>query len=487
MMAISLYTTRVVLETLGIIDYGIYNVAGGVVGFITMITGALTLSVQRFLNFEIGKGAGGNVSEVFTSAIYIQIAISLVLFAILETIGYYYFKTSINIPVDKYNAALAVFHFSSITACVTIAFAPFSAMIIAYERMDIFAYLSIVDAVLKLAIVYLLLSKSTGRLVFYSELMLGASCIYALINWFVCRVKFPHVKITRSFNRGLFKQIFSFASWSALGQMAWAFTLQGCNILLNLFFGNILNAAYGVTSQVQAAVTKFVQSFQTALNPQIVKKYAENDIQEVGSLLFYGTKFSCFLLLIICIPLFYEMDVILNLWLDEVPDFTLIFCRISLINIILDAMSNLFATVIQAYGKIRKYQIVVSAILFLNFPLSYLALEIWNIPYLIYIVYGTVSILLLFVRERFVSKALNKSLFRPFVCNVLLPVLKVLVFALPLCYIAYLLCKNLSPFSQILSVSSICICFIGLVILCIGLTGQERKRIAQLVKSRLHK
>lgn len=484
-MGVSIYTTRVVLNALGVSDYGIYNIVGGVVAFMTMITGALTISVQRFLNYEIGKTENGNVSGILSAAIIIHLILALILFVGLETIGSFYFDTSINIPEDRFNAAKIVFQFSALASCITLITSPFSALIVAYERMDIFAGLSIVDALLKLGVVYILLAFDYDRLVAYGALMLAEMVIYAFINIFIWRFKFSHVKFSLKFHKNLFFKISSFASWSAFGQVAWAFTLQGVNILLNIFFGSILNAAYGVTSQVHNAVTKFVQSFQTAVNPQLIKKYAQQDKDEVILLLLNGTKFSCYLLFLIAIPIFIEMENILGLWLKEVPEYTLIFCRLMLINIVLDTLSNLFATAAQAYGKIRNYQLIVSLVLIMNFPLSYLALSVFKIPYLTYVVYGFISICLLVTRIIIISGQIERRLFKPFINKVLIPVTLVLIPSFAISYLLYLLIDNMADVAQLIVFVLISVIMISGVIFGLGLNSPERNRVIVFVKSKV--
>lgn len=485
MMGISLYTTRVILDALGVVDYGIYNVVGGLIAIMTTITGALTISVQRFLNYEHGKDNGENISRVFSSAVIIHLIIAILVLIILETLGLYYLKTSINIPVERYNQALVVYHLSSLSACITLAIAPYTSLIISYERMDIFAFLSILDALLKLGIVYLLLVVQNGRLILYAQLILCVTAIQALLNLWICKRKFVNVRLTFKFKKKLFLNIFSFASWSAFGQLAWAFTTQGTNILLNLFFGTVLNAAYGITMQVQAAVTRFVQSFQTALTPQIIKSYAKNDISEFSTLIIRGSKYSGFLLLFIEIPLFFEIKNILGIWLKDVPEYTSVFCQLMMINAFLDTLSNLLATAYQAYGKIKRYQLIISIILFLNFPISYIVLLLTNIPYVVYPVYGVISVLLLFARIYLVSKYMKIELYRKYTREVLWPLFKVLTIASFSSWVIYRSLYDLKPLIQIFIVGISCLSITLFVVFFCGLKYTERTRIARMVLKRI--
>lgn len=487
MMGISIFTTRIVLEGLGVVDFGIYNIVGGVVDFITLVTGALTISVQRFLNFELGKESKGQMSEVFSSALIIHLGIALLLLLILETLGYWYFSTSIKIPADHYEAAMTVYHLCSISACIILFSSPFLALSISYERMGIYAGMTIGDVVLKLVAAYLILSLKTDRLVYYGIFILGAACISSLSYIVIWRILFKEVRFVRRLQKSLFLQLTSFASWSALSQLSWAFTLQGVNILLNLFFGNVLNAAYGVTSQMRNAFNKFVQSLYTAINPQIIKNYAQQNIREVITLVFSGTRLSCMMLLAVGIPFWFEMDAVLHIWLTDVPDYTLIFCRIMLITILLDIASGYFDTVIQATGKIRVYQIMYSVVLFLNFPLSYLLIRLTHLPYVIYYVYGFVSICILFLRIYLVTRKLDINIFVEFFKRVLWPIAKVLLGSVPLCYILYICLRHQSLLTQFICGIILGVGITGVISMVFGLSSAEQKRIISIVKSKMQR
>lgn len=487
MMGISIFTTRIVLEGLGVVDFGIYNIVGGVIGFITMVTGALTISVQRFLNFELGKESSGNVSEVFSSALLIHLGIALVLLAILETLGYWYFSTSIKIPAAQHQAAMIVYHLSSIAACITLFASPFLALSISYERMGIYAGMTVGDVVLRLIAAYLMLMEKSDRLVYYGVFILGAACISALSYIVIWLTMFKDVRFTVKLQKSLFIQITSFASWNGLNQLAWAFTLQGVNILLNLFFGNVLNAAYGVTSQMRNAFNRFVQSFQTAINPQIIKNYARQDIREMMVLVFSGTRFSSLMVLMMAIPFWIEMDAILNIWLTDVPPYTLAFCRIMLVTILLDALSSYFEIAIMATGKIRNYQILCSAVLFLNFPFSYLLIRLTHLPYVIYYVYGFVSVCILCLRIHLVTRKLEVHIWGDFLRGVLWPVAKVLVCAAPLSYLMYKCLGGLPMVAQFITVIILSVVITALSSMALGLTAAERERVISIVKNKIRR
>lgn len=487
MMGISIFTTRIVLEGLGVVDFGIYNIVSGVILFISMITASLTISVERFLNFELGRESGGGVSEIFSSALIIHLGLAALLLLILETLGYWYFSTSIKIPPDKYQAAMTVYHLSSIASCVMLFSSPFLALSVSFERMGVYAGMTVGEVVLKLVAAYLILAVREDRLVYYGIFILGAACVSALSYIVVWRTMFKDVRFTVRLQKSLFIQITSFASWNALSQLSWAFTLQGVNILLNIFFGNVLNAAYGVTSQMRNAFNRFVQSFQTAINPQIIKNYARKDIDEVMTLVFSGTRLSCMLLLVMGIPFWFEMNAVLHIWLTDVPQYTVIFCRIMLITILIDTGSSYFDTVIQATGKIRTYQILYSAVLFLNFPLSYILIRLTHLPYVIYYVYGAVSIGLLCLRLYMVMRRLEVRILAGFLKEVLLPVAKVLVCSAPLGFLVYRWLDGLSLITQFIGGMLLCAVVTIAVAMVFGLTRVEQTKIISIVKRKITK
>ena len=485
MMGISIFTTRIVLEGLGVVDFGIYNIVGGVIGFISMITGALTISVERFLNFELGKDNRGRVSEVFSSALIIHLGLALLLLLILETLGYWYFSTYIKVPAAQYEAAMTVYHLSSIASCVLLFSSPFLALSVSFERMGVYAGMTVGDVVLKLIAAYLILTVNSGRLVYYGIFILAAACISAAAYFIIWITMFRDVRFTVRLQKSLFVQITSFASWNGLNQLSWAFTLQGVNILLNLFFGNVLNAAYGVTSQMRNAFNRFVQSFQTAINPQIIKNYARQDIQEMMILVFSGTRFSCLMVLMMVIPFWIEMDAVLHIWLTDVPPYTVIFCRIMLVTILLDALSSYFEIAIMATGKIRNYQILCSAVLFMNFPLSYIMIRLTHLPYMIYYVYGFVSICVLGLRIYLATRKLDIPIWFGFLRTVLWPVTKVLVCAAPLSFLIYICLGHLPFVAQFVAVIILSVVVTGFSSLMFGLSSAERGRVMTIIKNKI--
>ena len=425
-MGVTLYTSRIVLQVLGVEDFGIYNVVGGIVALLGFISSSMSISIQRFLSYEMGRKNYEKVSRAFSMALQIH---------------------GIIIPIDRMDSALSVFHCSVLACGFSIVQVPFIALIIAYERMGLYAYIGIVDTMLKLAIAFLLGWIAYDSLALYGGLMLVATIVITLAYVMVCHLSFKEIRYQCIWDTRLFGSLTRFASWSALGEMAWGFTLQGVNIVLNLFFGTVVNAAYGISSQVSAAVYRFLGSFQTAVNPQLIKEYAQGNVMGMMGLAYRGMKFSFFLLLFIAYPLVLEMDFILSRWLGTVPELAPAFCRLVVANALLDILSSLFATLAKAYGKqaerddilsslfatlakaygkIRNYQIVVSLTLFLNFPLSYVALKVGYPPFMIFVVYSIVSMLLVIIRCRLIAGMFEINVLSAYSKQVLIPVLRVL-------------------------------------------------------------
>lgn len=484
-MAVTLYTSRVVLRVLGVEDFGIYNVVGGVVALLGFINSSMSISIQRFLSFEMGRKDYSQVTRIFSMAIQIHILIALVVIALLETFGLYFLRQEVVIPEGRMDAALVVFHFSVFACGFSILRVPFIALMIAYERMGIYAYVSVFEAFLKLLVAFLLGYFSYDSLSLYGELIFFSTLIvtgiYAIVSYF----SFREIRYRKVSDIGLFKSLTQFASWSALGEMAWGFTLQGVNIVLNLFFGTIVNAAYAISSQVSSAVHQFVWSFQTAFNPQLIKTYAGGDTRGMMTLAYRGTKLSFYLLLFIALPLIVEMDFILRIWLGIVPEYASIFSRMVIINTLLDILSNLFATLAKAYGKIRNYQLTVSMVLFLNFPLSYIALKCGYAPSSVFVVYAIVSIILLILRCYLISEMFHVQVFLDYFRRVLVPISKVLVVSsfVPL-WIGYSMEEGWFRLFLSFSVSFI---LISITVYIFGLESHERTLVKeQILRIRTH-
>lgn len=385
MMGIALYTSRIVLDTLGEVDYGLYNVVGGVVTMFTVINFAMGCATSRFITFELGKNDIKRLNTIFSTSIIIHFIIALIILILSETIGLWFLNTQMTIPTDRLQAANWVFQFSVFSCMVMIISVPYNALIMSYEKMSAYAYITILETILKLIIVYLLIISDIDKLILYSILMFIISLIIRLTYQTYCKGKFKAIKFKLEINKQILKEMFTYAFWSLTGSTANLLATHGQNILLNIFFGPSVNAARGIAIQVQNAIQQFSTNFQQAMNPQINKSYAQGDLHYMHALINASSKYSFFLLFIISLPVFLEIKTILSWWLVEVPSHTTNFIRLMLIICILTALGNPLSVAAGAHGKIRNFQLFVGGFMLLVVPVSYIVLEISPQPEYIFI------------------------------------------------------------------------------------------------------
>ncbi len=381
MMAIGLYTSRVILDKLGAVDFGIYNVVGGFVTMFSVISGAMTTATQRFLSFEIGKGTDGDVKGIFGTMLAIHIFLAFVILAVGETIGVWFLNEHMNFPAERYEAANWTFQLSLFVFLLNVVSVPYTGALVAYEKMSAFAYFSIVDAVLKLAICYVIAVIPFDRLVVYSVFMALAQVVLIMAYYLYCRRNFPECRYTGRFNREYGRSVSSFVGWNLIGSLSGVAKEQGVNIVLNIFFGPAVNAARGIAYQVLGKLNGFVSNFQMAMNPQIIKSYAVDDREDMYRLVFWGAKMSYILLLTLSLPVAVEAPLVLGIWLKEVPDYTAIFLRLAILTALLNTLSNPLVVSMHASGKVRDYQIVVGGISLLTLPIVYTAFRLGAEPY----------------------------------------------------------------------------------------------------------
>ena len=381
MMLIGLYTSRVILDKLGEVDFGIYNVVGGFVTMFSLISGAMTTATQRFLSFEIGKGENGDVKGIFSTMLMIHIFLAAVIVLAGETVGTWFLNSYMNFPPNRYGAANWVFQFSLLVFVLNVVNVPYNGALIAYEKMSAFAYFSIIDAVLKLAICYVIVITPFDRLIVYAALMALVQIALITAYYIYCRKKFSTCRFTGKFNRKYGKEVTSFVGWNLIGSLAGVAKEQGVNVVLNMFFGPAVNAARGIAYQVLGKLNGFVSNFQMAMNPQIIKNYAAGDREDMYKLVFRGAKVSYILLLTLSLPVAIETPLVLGIWLKEVPDYTAIFLRLAILTALLNTLSNPLIISMHASGKVRDYQIVVGGISLLTLPIVYMAFKLGAEPY----------------------------------------------------------------------------------------------------------
>lgn len=386
LMAISLFTSRVLLNALGVVDFGIQNVVGGFVSMFQLVSGTMATTISRFFTYEMGLGNKQKLNVIFSTSINIQIAFIVLIFILAESFGIWFLNYKMIIPPERLIAANWVFQLCLISFCINIISVPYNAIIIAHERMLTFAYISILDAILKLLIVYAVIISPWDRLIVYSFLLCMVAILIRLIYGIYCKKHFEECTYHYVWDKPLLIKMFGFAGWNYLGTGASILRTQGLNVLMNLFFGTTVNTAKGLVTQVESAVTQFVGNFTMALNPQITKSYAHGDKEYMYTLVCMGAKYSYFLMLVIALPLAFEAHYVLELWLGNVPEFTDIFLQLTLLYVTIDVLSSTLVTSIQATGDIKKYQLFVGLITITIFPISYVLFKIGLPPYSCFIV-----------------------------------------------------------------------------------------------------
>jgi O-antigen/teichoic acid export membrane protein len=397
-MAVSLYTVRIVLHALGAVDYGIYNVAGGVVTMFAFFSGTMASASQRFFAFELGRNNITQLKKTFSMTMIMYAMIALVILILAETVGLWFLNTKMTIPSDRMEAARWVYQFSVLSFMMTMFTIPYNASIIAHENMKVFAFVSIIEVSLKLAIVYLLVFFSFDKLKLYAILMFGVTTIVTFIYRTYCIHKFLECRFSFNWEKSLFKKLISYSGWNLFGALANAFNNQGINIILNIFFGPLVNAARGVAYQVNSAVNQFVLNFMTATRPQITKYYAIGEKQQMLKLVFQSSKLSFLLLFVLSMPVLLEANFIFRLWLKEVPDYVILFTRLVIITALIDSLSYPLMTAAQATGKIKKYQATVGGVMLLNLPTSYIFLKFGFPPQIVFYIALLNSIICLLLR-----------------------------------------------------------------------------------------
>lgn len=386
MMAVSLYTSRVILHTLGVEDFGIYNVVGGVVAMFSVISGSLSSAISRFITYELGKGDKEKLIRIFSSSVTIQIGLGLIILVLAEAIGIWFLNAKMTIPTNRMYAANWVFQLSILTFIINLISVPYNAAIIAHERMSAFAYISILEVVAKLVIVYLLLVSPIDKLIFYAILMAAVALIIRFVYGYYCKRHFEECTYHFIFDKKLLKKMFGFAGWNFIGAASAVLRDQGGNIVINLFCGPAVNAARGIAYQVNNAISGFVSNFMMALNPQITKSYASGDRDYMMTLIYQGARLSFYILLLLSLPVIINAHYILSLWLKIVPEHTTLFVQLVLVFAMSESISNPLITAMLATGNIRNYQIVVGGLQMMNLPISYVLLRYGCIPETVLIV-----------------------------------------------------------------------------------------------------
>ena len=478
-LIVSLYTSRVVLQQLGIEDYGIYNVIGGIVILFSFLNNAMSNATQRFITYSIGIGNRDRLKNVFSTAVMIHLSISLLIVLLAETLGLYFLYNYLVIPAEKMNAALIVFHLSVLSAAIGIMTVPYISFIIAHERMGFFASMSIFETSLKLLIAISLSIFSNDKLIWYVVLLTIVPIIIVCCYASYCKKSFKEAVFIFPNNKCIYKEMMGFASWSLIGNLSIIGCTQGVNMILNIFYGPAMNASRGIAVQIQNAVYSFVQNFQTAINPQITKSYAKDELQEMHRLVGISSRFSFYLMLFIAVPFTLNVNYILNLWLELVPNYSEIFSVIIMFICLLDAIQNPFMIAVSATGVIKKYHLFVGSLMLSIVPISYFTLKMGFPPYSVFLVHLFILSILFFVRLHFANQLFSFNIRYYLKHDVSKMVLVTFIVGL---MSVFLFIIRQDSFIYLMISTFISILFIAGVIYCMGLTRNERNMINFKIK-----
>ena len=471
MMIIGLVTSRVVLNALGVNDFGIYQVVGGLVAMFSILSGSLTAAISRFITFELGAGDFQRLKRVFSTSVTIQIIFSIIILFVAETIGLWFLNYKIVVPENRIAAANWCYQLSILTFVIGLISVPYNAAIIAHERMSAFAYIGIFESISKLIIAYLLMISPVDKLCFYASLTAILSIIVRLIYGRYCGRHFEECHYKWSVDKELLKSMFGFAGWNSIGAISWVLREQGGTILINLFFGPSANAAKAIGSKVSTVVSAFSTNFMTALNPQITKSYACNDKEYMFKLAFKGIRFSFYLLFLISLPVLINTQYVLYLWLKLVPENAAIFVQLSIMLVMTEVLSGPLIVIMLATGDIKRYQIIVGGLQMLNFPVSYALLSRGAAAEIVLVVAVMLSLACLIARLILLRKMVGLDPSQ-YVKEVLSRIIVVSIASIPIpYYLNSMLDKSLFNF---LFVSVVSIVIVGVVSFLIGCTNKEK-------------
>lgn len=482
-MVVALYTSRVILNTLGATDYGIYNVVGGIVTIVGFLNGALGGSTSRFLTFALGEGNEKKQKNTFGAALNLHICVALLVLFIGETIGLWFFYEKMIIPEERMTAAFWVYQFSIITTMVAFTQVPYNASLIAHEKMSIYAYVGLYEAISRLAIALLIAVSPIDKLVFYGLLLLiNTVAVQMFYRWYAVK-HFVECRFSLVYDKALYKQLLGYGGWDLFGNLAVVCQGQGVNLLLNVFFGPIVNAARAIAFQIQGAVMHFITNFMTAVRPQVIKNYAEGNVDRMYKLTFYTSKFSYMLMLALVVPICYEISFILKLWLgDSVPSETALFAVIVLITYTWRTFHVAVLMPYHAIGKIKTGNVTIGSLMIASLPIGYLLFEIGCPAYSVFLVILAIEVVSMFAIWWLIH-TYEYFPYRLLFTKVLIPsgIVTLLTLVLPTC-ILFFLEDGWIRFCLILIASE---ASLGLSALFVGLNKDERTRVLSFLKNKL--
>lgn len=483
-IGISLYTSRLVLNALGVVDYGIYNIVGGLVTMFGFINGAMSTATQRYFSYDIGSNNKVKLAKTFSACLTVHLFIGLGILLIGETFGLWYVNNKLVFPVERIIAVNVVYQMSLVTLFLSIIQVPYNALILSREHMHVYAYVSILESVLKFLVAYVIVFSVSDKLILYAILTFLLTLIIRLTYQFYCRRHFQESRYQFEYDKVYFKELIFYSGWNLFGTFSLVLKNQGVNLLLNFFFGTIVNAAYGISMQIQVVVTQFISSFQSALNPQIVKNYSSNDREKSLNLIFLGSKFSFTVMQFLAIPIIINTTLILKIWLgDNIPDYTVIFVKISLIVLLIDSISGTLMTGIQATGKIKRYQIIVGSLNLIILPVNYWFLKIGYSPEICFYILLIFSVISIFLRVYFLKSVYDFGIWT-FVKKVLFPVMFLAITALLWSFLVSIIWQVNNIWDLFLWAIMFVLFQVGVVLTCL-LTNSQRRSVLDFLRRKL--
>ena len=482
-MGVSLYTSRIVLNALGIVDFGIYNIVGGVVILFSFINNSLSSATQRFLNFELGKGDALETKRIFSMSLTIHICVALFVVLLAETVGLWFLNTQMNIPFERLAAANWVYQFSVLTVCMNFVQVPYYASVVAYEKMSFFAYIAIIEVMLKLLIVFMLIYVGFDKLELYSILTFGIAVVVFICYKYYCNTQIDISRYKYFWDKSLFYSLLSFSGWMLFGAAAGVSATQGVNVLLNVFYGVAVNAAMGISNQVNSAVNQFVSNFQTAFMPQITKLYAIGDFEHLRKLIGQSSRFSFLLLFALACPLMLNIDFVLKLWLKTVPEYSSVFCILILTFSLIEVVSKPVGLAIHATGKVKYYNIVMSIALLMNIIFSFIFLSLGFLPAVVLVINVCVGILCLAIRLLF-ARHYKVLIIHEYIRNVIFRTICISALVVP---IPLYLSRCYTQWVGLFITTSIFLCLFTIAVYFVGLTHSEKESTLKAIRAKISK
>lgn len=481
-MLVQLYTSRIVLNTLGVDDYGIYNIVGSVIVAFSFISGPLGAATQRFYNFELGRSNEESVNSIFNHSLVIYSLLSVILLLVIEIAGLWFINHRMQLPPERMDAALWAFHFSVLGFVFSLLKVPYESLIVAHERMSFYAYVSIIEVLLKLLNAFSLIYMTVDKLKLYSVNQLVITWVILGCVIAYCKRQFIYVRLQKMWDKKVFRQLLGFSGWSLFGSVSAMSANQGLNVLLNIFYGVAINAAMGIASQVSASVNQFVTNFQIAFRPQLIKLYASDELESLRLLMCQTSKFSYLLLFALVCPLCFNMQFVLEVWLGIPPRYTAEFCIFILIYALFETLSAPMCTVVQATGRIRNYQLVISSVMFFNIIVSYIFLKLGFSPVIVWEIKCCLDLVYLVIRLFFMRRMIQFPI-KLFVKDVLLPSVMITI-----CSIIFMtIISNVFEEGWVklsITCASFFILFVPLIAI-IGLTKEERLAVRRITIGKL--